>query len=315
MSNTSVSTATVSPLTSIQNLLTNYTFIIIFILGNLSNLANIAVFLQKNLRSNACSWYFASVSLGHLLFLYFACLTRIITAWSGFDLTRSSIIFCRLRIYFLTVSLLISRYFLCLISIDRWMVTSTKLVIRQMSSFKFARWFLICGFAFCILFSIHFPFWYNIDNRGCVSNANTFYPLFYTIYNLVITLGPFLIMIIYSLLVLNNLRTIRRRQHPSAVHQTNQATSIGTGQVKRKDIQFIKLSLIQVIIYILFNSLYGYNATYAFITQSIIKTPERAALDSFLSTVGLIISYLYMAVRQLLLKQNNKNLDYDSIFR
>lgn len=279
-------------LTNIQNALTNYAFIIIFVLGNISNFANIIVFLQKHFRSNACSWYFALLSLGHIIFLYFTCLTRIITAWSGYDPTRNSIIFCRIRIYFLTASLLMSRYFLCLISIDRWMITSKKLVIRQLSSLRFARWFILVGLIFCILFSIHFPFWYHIvANRGCISNSDTFYPLFYTIYNLVITFGPFLIMIICSLLVLNNLRNIRRRQNP-----TNTVHLSTIRQFKRKDLQFIRLSLVQVVIYILFNSIYAYNATYTFATQSTIKTSERIAFDSFLSTIGLIISYLYMAV-------------------
>ena len=54
--------------------------------------------------------------------------------------------------------------------------------------------------------------------------------------------------------------------------------------------------LIQGFIYILFNTLYGYNTTYAFITQSNVKSSQRIILDSVLSTIGLNISYLYMAV-------------------
>lgn len=301
--NTTAGIAPVSnSLTIIQNLITQYTFTVIFILGNFSNIANIIVFLQKTLRSNACSWYFALVSLGHLIFLYVGCLTRIITAWSGYNLTRTSIIYCHIRIYFLTISLLMVRYFLCFISIDRWMITSTKLSIRRMSSLKISRWFIIFGTSFCILFSINFPIWYRIEgSRGCIGAPDTFYPLFYTIYNLVITLGPFLIMIVFSGLVLNNLRQVRRRQIAASTQVHGTIFSINPGkQFKRKDLQFIKLSLIQVIVYILFNSFYGYNATYAFITQSTIKSSERAALDSFLSTIGLIISYSYMAVRDYL---------------
>ena len=291
--NTSITTATSNSLTIIQYLITEYTFTVIFILGNFSNLSNIIVFLQKSLRSNACSWYFALLSLGHLVFLYFGCLTRILTAWTGQDLTRTSIIYCRIRIYFLTISLLMARYFLCLISIDRWMVTSNKTSIRQLSSLKISRRFIIIGTSFCILFSINFPIWYRIEeNRGCVGASNTFYPLFYTIYNLIIIIIPFFIMILFSLLVLNNFRQVRRRRQIACVTQIN----ITGQEFHRKDLQFIKLSLIQVFIYFLFNTFYAYNATYAFITQSTVKTAQRAALDSFLSTIGLNISYLYMAV-------------------
>lgn len=292
------SIATANPFASIQNLLTQYTFIIIFIVGNFSNLANILVFLQKSLRANACSWYFVLVSLGHLVFLYCGLLPRIISIWSGFDLTRTSIIACQIRIYFLTISLLMARYFLCLISIDRWMITSRKVFIRQLSSLKIARWLMVSGVGFCIVFGIHFPIWYRIEgNRGCVGASNTFYPLFYTIYNLVITLGPFFVMILFSLLVLNNLRQGRHHQVASTALTQGAISSINpTGRYQRKDIQFIKLSLMQTLIYILCNTFYGYNVTYAFITQSIVKSPERVALDSFLSTIGLIISYSYTAV-------------------
>ena len=292
------SNATANPFASIQNLLTQYTFVIIFIVGNFTNLANILVFLQKSLRSNACSWYFVLVSLGHLVFLYSGLLTRIISIWSGFDLTRTSIIYCRIRIYFLVISLLMARYFLCLISIDRWMITSRKVFIRGLSSLKIARWLMIFGVGFCVVFGVHFPIWYRIEGtRGCVGASNTFYPLFYTIYNLVITIGPFFVMVLFSLLVLKNLRQGQHQQVASTVLTQGAISSVNpTGRYHRKDIQFIKLSLMQTLIYILCNTFYGYNATYAFITQSTVKSPERAALDSFLSTIGLIISYSYTAV-------------------
>lgn len=291
-------TTTANPFASIQNLLTQYTFIIIFIVGNFSNLANILVFLQKSLRSNACSWYFVLVSLGHLVFLYSGLLPRIISTLSGFDLSRTSIIYCQIRIYFLTISLLMARYFLCLISIDRWMITSRKMFIRQLSSLKIARWLMMSGVGFCLVFGIHFPIWYRIEgSRGCVGASNTFYPLFYTIYNLVITLGPFFVMILFSLLVLKNLRQGQHQQVGSTALTQGVISSINpTRRYQRKDIQFIKLSLMQTLTYILCNTFYGYNVTYAFITQATAKSPERVALDSFLSTIGLIISYSYTAV-------------------
>ncbi|CAF0782110.1 unnamed protein product [Adineta steineri] len=215
MNSTTITTqTTTSSLTIIQNLITQYTFTVIFIIGNFSNLANILVFLQKPLRLNAYSWYFEFVSLGHLIFLYFGCLTRIITTWSGYDLTRTSIIYCRIRIYFLTISLLMARYFLCFISIAR------------------------------------------------------------------------------CLLILRNLRQGHRRQVIATTQTNINRLSINAvHQFHRKDIQFI-----QVCIYILCNAFYGYNATYTFITQSTIKTAEQVAFNSFLSTIGLNIRYLYMAI-------------------
>lgn len=294
--NTSTSaTTSTNSLTVIQNLITQYTFTVIFILGNLTNVANIMVFLQKNLRSNACSWYFIVVSVGHLVFLYAGCLTRIIVAWSGFDLNRTSIIYCRIRIFFLAFGLLLARYFLCFISIDRWMVTSTSAFIRRLSSIKIARWLVLSGTSFCVLFCTNVPIWYRIEgSRGCVAAADTYFPLFFTIYNLVITIGPMIVMVLFSVLGLNNLRRSRRPQASGLTHTNMASTTVG--QFQRKDIQFIKLSLMQVVVYILCTSFYGYTTTYAFITQSTTKTPQQAALDSFLNTIAVNISYFYMAV-------------------
>ena len=192
-----------------------------------------------------------------------------------------------------------ARYFLCLISIDRWMITSTQVSIRQLSSLKIVRWLIIFGTSFCAIVSINFPIWYRIEgSKGCIGATDTFYPLFYTIYNLVITIGPFCIMIFFSLLALRNFQQVRHRRVVATAQTDESALSLNTGRhFQRKDLQFIKLSLIQVLIYILFNTFYAYNATYAFMTQSTVKSPDRAAFDSFLSTIGLIISYLYMAVR------------------
>lgn len=294
MATNSSATAT-SSLTVIQNLITQYTFTAILIVGTFSNLANILAFLQKALRSNACSWYFILVSLGHLVFLYFGCLTRIIVAWSGFDLNRTSIVYCRARIYFLTGSLLTARYFLCLISIDRWMVTSRQNALRRLSSTRIARWLALFGTSFCLASSAFFPIWYRIEGaRGCIGATDTFYPLFFTIYNLIITVGPFVLMAVFSLLALNNLRQSQRRL-TTGLTQTSAPATLGQ-QYQRKDLQFIKLSLVQVLLYILCNAFYGYNVTYAFATQSQVKTPEQATLESFLSTVGLNISYSYMAI-------------------
>lgn len=270
--------------------ISQYTLTIIFLIGNLSNLANIFVFLQKSLRSNVCSWYFLLVSLGHLIFLYFVCLIRLLTNWLGYDVTGISIIFCRIRIYFPTISLLISRYFLCLISIDRWMITSNKISTRQLSSLKIVRWLIINGISFSLIFSIIMPIWYRIEESrtSCIGALDSFYPLFYTIYNLIIIFLPFFLMILFSLLAIKNLREIKI--HPISI--TNNKT-----RVHRKDLQFIKLSLIQVLIYVLLNTFYAYNVTYTFITQSIIKSDEQIQLDSLFSIISLNMSYLYTAVK------------------
>lgn len=285
-------------LVPLQNQMVIYMLSITFVLGNFSNYANIFVFLQKGLRSNACSWYFITVSIGHLIFLYFGALPRVVTTVTGFDLTRTSIVFCKIRAYFLAFGLLISRYFLCLISIDRWMVTSTHVWLRSMSSLKVAKWMTMTGIVLWMIFSICMPVWYQIEgSRGCVGASNTAFPLFYAIYNLATILGPLAIMIFFNALILFNVRQLRRGR---VSIQTDSTIVVARGpQSHRRDHQLIKLSLVQGIVYVFLTSLYAYDGTYTFITQSIVKTRERVIIDRFITLVGINLMYLYMAVRKI----------------
>jgi hypothetical protein len=124
-----------------------------------------------------------------------------------------------------------------------------------------------------------FKFSYKIEgSRDCASTSHTVYPLLYTIYNLVITIGPFFIVILFGSLVFNNLRQVRRGRVIYLTKTNENISSTDTGQrFQRNDIHFIKLSFIQVI-------------------QSTVKYDERPAIDSVISTIGLSISYLYISV-------------------
>jgi hypothetical protein len=64
----------------------------------------------------------------------------------------------------------------------------------------------------------------------------------------------------------------------------------------KKDIQFIKLSLMQVAGYILFNTLHGYNTIYGVVTQNKMKTADRRAIDGFIYGMGLNLHYTYTGV-------------------
>ena len=297
---TAIATTRIDYLIPLQTSIAQYMLPIVFILGNFSNLANIFVFLQKDLRASACSWYFIAVSLGHLVFLYFGCLNRVISVWTTFDLTRTSLFFCKLRAYSMACGLLASRHFLSLISIDRWMVTSRHGWLRRRSSLHVARWMTGTGVGLSLTVSLCMAIWYRIEgSRGCVGATDTLFPLFYTVYNLATILVPFVIMLVFSSLILFNVRQASRRTGPAS----------GTGRrtnYHRKDVQLIKLSFIQGIVYILGTSLYAYNGTYSFVTATMIKTHERIVVDGFLASIGINISYLYMAVSQFELQSKFK---------
>lgn len=102
---------------------------------------------------------------------------------------------------------------------------------------------IIIGASFWLIFSLCIPIWYQIErSRGCIGATNTVFPLFYAIYNLVTILGPFLIMILFSVLFLITIRQVIHRQILTA---TGTRIGITHGvRYQRKDIPLIKLSII-----------------------------------------------------------------------
>ena len=278
----------------IRSLLTS-----IYIIGNLTNLTNILIFLQPTLRSHVCSYYFISLSLAHLLYLNMGCSTRVIWAWTNYDLSLKSLAFCKARIYFVLVGLTTARYLLCLISIDRWMITSRYALTRQLSSRKIARR-LIIGGIICLLFIvIHTCFGYTIiRNTSCGVPTESALFILTTIFNVALSLVPLIILVIFSLLMLYNIHHVEKQQITPAERTTGANVGSFNGRrYKKKDIQFIRLTLLQVTAYFVFNTLLAYNTIYTVVTQYHTKTADRQALDEFLYGLGLNLHYTYTGVK------------------
>ena len=123
----------------IQTNLIVYYMPIIYIFGIISNLINTAFSCRRTFRSNPCAIYFICLSLDHIVMLNTACLVRIIATSSGYDTSAHEPIFCKIRGYLYVLTTILSRHFICLIAIDRWLVSSSNVWFRQQSSHHKAR--------------------------------------------------------------------------------------------------------------------------------------------------------------------------------
>jgi hypothetical protein len=131
--------------------------------------------------------------------LLFRCLVRIITYGWNYDYDIGGIFpsVCKFRVYVSVLFMALTRHFLCLITIDRWMKTSRSAWLRQKSSPKYAKWFIILSFIFWTVFSIHAPIGLQSASHNCTVPAEDTYALFYAIYSIAVGIIPFLIMIIF----------------------------------------------------------------------------------------------------------------------
>ena len=278
----------------------------ILVLGNLGNLVNIVTFSRRDLRKNVCARYFICLCLAHLVLLDSHCLTRIITS-RGINVFQTLPSLCKLRAYAVEWSILLSRYFLCLISIDRWMVTASSAWLRALSSARACRWLMIGGVTFLTFFSLHAPIGYQPTSIECTAPVGSPYALFVSIEGIIISAVPLLIMTVFSILTVINVRSRTKRQIQPSLTNTSMSvqtrtTTASSEQSSRQrfkqNIQLVRLSLLQVMLYFLLNSIWSLLPLYIFLTTSrgIVTINEQLTI-LFLGRLGLNLLYTYMMVR------------------
>jgi hypothetical protein len=65
---------------------------------------------------------------------------------------------------------------------------------------------------------------------------------------------------------------------------------------KKFDKQLTMISFIQVIVYIMCNTMNSSYSIYSIITSSIIRSADRAAIESFISTTAILLTFVYGTV-------------------
>ncbi|CAF3206384.1 unnamed protein product [Rotaria socialis] len=296
--NSSSSSVSTTDLNLIQLKLARYFLVPVYILGNFGNFANIALFSQRNIRGNIfCAWYFICLSLANLFVLNTGGLSRILSLLINFNLETTSIIFCKSRNYLIQTGAVIGRYFICLISIERWMVTSTNEMIRRMTSAQIALRLIVIGPCMIALFVIHVPIGFAISNERCFASLNDTYVLFFNIYNMTIITVPVIVITLFSILIFTNVRQSRHRVVPISITGSNvQAIYLTTKSAgQQRDIQFIRLALIQIFTFMLFTIGYGIYNVYDFGTSSIEKSSDRQAIEAFISGIAVNLNYVSVA--------------------
>ncbi|CAF1021538.1 unnamed protein product [Adineta ricciae] len=241
------------------------------------------------------------MSFVHLIVLCFGCLVRIIITFSGFDLTHSSLFFCKFRIYFLTLGIFLSRYYLCLISIDRWMIISLNAQIRLLSNPHRTQQIILITTPLWIIFYINTPIGFRQESNGCVASSDGFYSTFYLISNICLTIIPIIIVMVFVTLILYRIiykRAIDRRQQivrPIEIVERN-IINHRFAQLSNKNRQLIRINLIQVLSFIIFNCPNTIYTMYSYITQTYKKSIDRIAIDSFFVYLASYLLYTHCAV-------------------
>jgi hypothetical protein len=306
---------------NVQLQLARYFYCPLYIAGNIGNILNLIVFSQAKLRtSSVCSWYFLAVSVASLIAINIGYLTRILTYMGFPDPSRTIGWYCTGRVYISTLSLTLGRHFLCSIVIDRFLVTSSSVKLRRISSFKVAKWYVPLSVLCWMIFYVHIWVGYSGYQSGSsCKRRDGVYTLFITVSSLAIeAITPIVVMTVFSLLTIINLRQLRQRRNRimPITHGTQMITirhitlnnvteesrktlpsdQQNQREQKKIDKQLTMISFIQVLVYILFNTMSAGYALYSIITGSTIRSADRAAIESFINATAVLLTFVYATV-------------------
>ncbi|CAF0831362.1 unnamed protein product [Adineta steineri] len=104
---------------------------VLLFIGTISCICNLIIFTRNNLRKNSCSICLIAFNLSSLLLLYFSFLPAILQIGYNIEPGSYNLIYCRIRYYLGFLFACLPSFYLILASIDRTLITSSNIRIRQ----------------------------------------------------------------------------------------------------------------------------------------------------------------------------------------
>ncbi|CAF0721953.1 unnamed protein product [Adineta steineri] len=275
---------------------------IIIIIGTTSSIISLIVFCKKVLRKNPCSVYFVAFNVINFLYVYASILPTSLSLGYAFHFVTENLPICRLIIYTTFLFDCLSPFYLIMASVDRILITSSNVSVRQRSTCRLAYKCIIGGALFWMLFQSHALVWTNIlqvesNYLYCYFSPGIYFT-FIAYYSLIIKgiLVP-LLMASLGLWTIKNIRNIRRiRVNPHLIMPRVRITNTTTTLLNSKDRQLVLILLVNIIIYILFSFMLTAVAMYEQITQNDTKSFEQIQIDLFARNVAIFSTYIPFCV-------------------
>ena len=266
-------------LSSVRFILADCVLPIYSVFGVIGCLFNILIFLKKSLRSNACSVYMLAINIVNLIEIPYNIGRTSNIPYLPTDSREISSIFCKITSYIQHYLLNVVRTYTVLACIDRFALCSSSVHIRSFSTLKIARRIVIVMTIVWLIIPIHMIFFYgSVTPQRCGVMGT--YGVFYSIYSATVSGTHLILMVIFSLLAIRNLRQTYSRIQPIAGHGNN------TSLIRKRDVQFMKMLFGEVIVYVLTTMMFPIFTIYSVVTANQIKTPYSLAVEGFLSYLG-----------------------------
>jgi hypothetical protein len=222
----------------IRNIADSYDFYVgLFnlIVGLIGNIFIILVFTNlRLLRGNQCSFYLIIESVSDLGLLIAIYSSRILTNVLGYDPTIVSLPWCKIRAMFAQIFGLWSLFTICCMTFDQYLATNHRYSFRQMSTLKLAHGLTIFNICFCVLHSILYLIFTEIQTSLGCTVYNAILKKYLSFFHIPILSSalPLVITVSFSLLAYRNVRRIVRHQIPLVRRRLeSQLTAMVLGRV------------------------------------------------------------------------------------
>ncbi|CAF1385645.1 unnamed protein product [Adineta ricciae] len=243
-------------------------------------LMNVIIFSSFHMyRSQPCTFYLLIAALTRFTHLLMIGIPRGIAILFNVDLTLISLEWCKMRFYIVSTCFGLEMTFECLATIDRFLITSRKVYVRQLSNIKMAHRVTAGLIAVWLLQNIPYLIFVNISSNICAI-YNDFWQLYSTYVNrwVLYTAVPLIVCIVFGILAHRNMRSLKRSRQlqkadrqlfymifgqiiatvlpviPSAVFNVYSPSAISVNQAAERDSDYFAFNLLNVLCVLCYGS-------------------------------------------------------------
>lgn len=213
--------------------------------GTFGNLFNIIIFTRRSLRTNPCSIYFLAGSVANCFVMYVALLTRYLASSWSIDPSATNMIWCKIRYFLIYPPLSLVLWFIVLASIDRFLTSAHNIRRRQLSTVPKARKIILLTTVLMFSINIHVLVFARAELIGGIATCTILpneYLVFFNIFVPIVScILPLIVMGIFGILTIRNVRRIRNRV-------VAQDTNAQNARLRSNDRQLVVMLLVQVFV-------------------------------------------------------------------
>ncbi|CAF2393942.1 unnamed protein product [Rotaria sp. Silwood2] len=282
-----------------------YVPIFLLLFGIIGHLTSCLVFVQRTLRSNPCSIYFLAASLSNLIFLI-TLLGPMLNLWNkSLNLLITVSVLCKLSMFIVLVTRTLALWFIVLATIDRYLILCSSINQRQMKNLKQAYRLILIIAIVSIFIWIETIYCFDANLTGisikCFVNSNVCLIYNNIILALISITIPSIMMLIFDLLTIVNIRQSRQIIHPSI-----NTITVSNRRNRKIDWILTRMLLTQAFLIFLFNLPQAIHIFYLTITFYQPKTSVQGTIAGFIYYILLLLPFLSSCISFLLYLLNEK---------